>query len=927
MLKGKFKSLLGKESDEINPGHIDISEATKATNDFVQQEEVVREFENDPTPDTDIIDTIESTYFSDMDFDSSLHELQKLPEELSEEDLDKYRNNLRRQLQAVSKQLSQKILDNQRAYVQGLDRVMELESNLQKATKTCKDGRRKLAQAEEAISVNALQLLSKNRRKVLLENLLKSLRFIKTLQQTDLRLKELLQEQNYASAIQLCLECQQAAITFHQYHCISELSSNLQEILEQIEEQLDNALSKVCRVFSKESYGKIQEAYALLGKTQIAMDQLQMHFVNTINTVAQSSLAEAVSIEDNIQFSNICSKIPFEKFIPCLLELSKRFWCIMFNYKHIMQWHEEKRSKENESESESDSLFGDEYIKCKLDQGIERIWQDVQQKIKVFVLSANFAYFKYDDFIRVLDIINRLICVGEDFSKNKSETLQESIQMQTINYFKAYHKVTLEELKMFLENEAWQLCPVKSSFKIHHLQEFCFMKTQLLTRSASNDDILSDRKGFFEQSEFTYEKTPFHNLHAADKEAEDAKKYDYFDDEDDDDDDEDDIPDELKQDFVDENTGEDVQPRRRSQRKGSTFSENTLIVTNTTLNVLRSFGKYMQMMSVLKPIAFDVVLCMSQLFDYYMYSVFTFFACRQDSHTEDCLSKLDEGKLKICLQRIHSTINSNEVSPPSLSMMVDLNEVENMHGFNYRIIGVESLSFLASQLRLIYKNLESLIPINKRAFLSQFYSQTVDVASDLRLPVFQMVGKKVIPYDKILQKMLQVRWDPKEIMSQHNSYVDALVQEYQNLQNRINQMKNMVPVPKSSAQNLWKSVLKKSNRIFVEGFSSAKKCSNEGRALMLLDFQQFLMKVDKITNVKPVPDREYVENYIKAFYLSEAILEQWLSEHQEYTPKQLNNLVTCGTASHIGKKMRQKLLGLLDELESKHKPNTQHDNR
>lgn len=52
---------------------------------------------------------------------------------------------------------------------------------------------RKLAQAEESIAVNALQLLAKNRRKTLLENLLKSLRFIKTLQQTDLRLKELLQ--------------------------------------------------------------------------------------------------------------------------------------------------------------------------------------------------------------------------------------------------------------------------------------------------------------------------------------------------------------------------------------------------------------------------------------------------------------------------------------------------------------------------------------------------------------------------------------------------------------------------------------------------------------------------------------------------------------------------------------------------------------
>ena len=32
-------------------------------------------------------------------------------------------------------------------------------------------------------------------------------------------------------------------------------------------------------------------------------------------------------------------------------------------------------------------------------------------------------------------------------------------------------------------------------------------------------------------------------------------------------------------------------------------------------------GKYMQMMNVLKPIAFDVVICVSQLFDYYLFAV------------------------------------------------------------------------------------------------------------------------------------------------------------------------------------------------------------------------------------------------------------------------------------------------------------------
>lgn len=35
----------------------------------------------------------------------------------------------------------------------------------------------------------------------------------------------------------------------------------------------------------------------------------------------------------------------------------------------------------------------------------------------------------------------------------------------------------------------------------------------------------------------------------------------------------------------------------------------------------------MEMIEMLKPIAFDVVLCMTQLFDYYLYTVYTLFAC------------------------------------------------------------------------------------------------------------------------------------------------------------------------------------------------------------------------------------------------------------------------------------------------------------
>ena len=49
----------------------------------------------------------------------------------------------------------------------------------------------------------------------------------------------------------------------------------------------------------------------------------------------------------------------------------------------------------------------------------------------------------------------------------------------------------------------------------------------------------------------------------------------------------------------------------------------------------------MEMIEMLKPIAFDVIICMTQLFDYYLYTVYTLFACdmvRGRVAMDDCAS-------------------------------------------------------------------------------------------------------------------------------------------------------------------------------------------------------------------------------------------------------------------------------------------------
>lgn len=51
---------------------------------------------------------------------------------------------------------------------------------------------------------------------------------------------------------------------------------------------------------------------------------------------------------------------------------------------------------------------------------------------------------------------------------------------------------------------------------------------------------------------------------------------------------------------------------------------------------------------------------------------------------------------------------------------------------------------------------------------------------------------------------------------------------------------------------------------------------------MQLDFTQLRSKFEKLTSLRPMPHREYVEVYIKAYYLPENSFEEWIKEHKVF---------------------------------------------
>ncbi|KAG7458196.1 hypothetical protein MATL_G00235520 [Megalops atlanticus] len=956
----KIKSLMARQG--VKSPQESMTDLSPVENFRIPSKEELREMREqpvDPQAEQEIINSIEEVYFSGDSFDMVRHELEKLPPELNLQELEEYRDKLKRQQAAVSKKVADLILEKQPSYVKELERVTSLQTNLQLAAVICTNARRQLSLAKEGFTEASLGLLANQRRRQLLTGLLKSLRTIKTLQRTDVRLSEMLEEEDYPGAIQLCLECQKAASTFKHYSCISELNSKLQDTLEQIEEQLDVALSKTCKHFDVTHYTKVQLAYTLLGKTQTAMDQLHMHFTQAIhNTVFQVVLGYVELCAGNadtkfqkMQYKDLCTHITPDSYIPCLTDLCKALWEVMLSYHRTMQWHEEHDNKEAAPAPDGNDTAGSDesnrsYVKKKLEHGLTRIWQDVQLKVKAYLLGTDMSNFKYDDFIFVLDIISRLMQVGEEFCGSKSEVLQESVKKQSVNYFKNYHRTRLEELRMFLENETWELCPVKSNFNIAQLHEFKFMGQSRSpsvspSRQASAANVTDT--SLFQQ--YYQGGNPFEmQIDNKEDEAEDVLASNGYESDEleknvyQDYDSDSDVPEELKRDYVDEQTGDvpvkSVSRETLRSRKKSDYCLNKVnapILTNTTLNVIRLVGKYMQMMNILKPIAFDVIHCMSQLFDYYLYAVYTFFG-RNDMYESSGLG-LISSRLRTTLNRIQESLidmeaagenaashgpseeRKEKVPSPHLSQLVVLTASGTLYGLAERVVATESLAFLAEQFEFLQPHLDTMMPAAKKPFLQQFYSQTVSTASELRKPIYWIVAAKAIDYEQMLLLMAGVKWDIKEIMSQHNVYVDVLLKEFEQFNKRLGDVSRHVRIPLPVSNVLWEHCIRLANRTLVEGYANVKKCSNEGRALMQLDFQQFLMKLEKLTDIRPIPDKEFVETYIKAYYLTENDMEQFIKNHREYSMKQLTNLVNVCLGSHINKKARQKLLAAIDDID------------
>jgi hypothetical protein len=224
--------------------------------------------------------------------------------------------------------------------------------------------------------------------------------------QTKGKLQQFLNEGNYPKVISLISECQKSTVIYNKYHCVISLYSNLSDILEQVEENLDLSLSKICTNFDVTNYSSIQSAYNFLGKSQTAMDQLHMHFTAAVHNAAFTSTLRFSQDNKNQQYNYICKSILLSNFLPCLTELCKSLLIILQSYYLILKWHNEKCIQTNGNKLVIINK-DQQYILDKLENGIIKVFNEVENKIIVYLDEFDFITLKFEEFIQTLSIIDR----------------------------------------------------------------------------------------------------------------------------------------------------------------------------------------------------------------------------------------------------------------------------------------------------------------------------------------------------------------------------------------------------------------------------------------------------------------------------------------------------------------------------------------
>lgn len=130
------------------------------------------------------------------------------------------------------------------------------------------------------------------------------------------------------------------------------------------------------------------------------------------------------------------------------------------------------------------------------------------------------------------------------------------------------------------------------------------------------------------------------------------------------------------------------------------------MITNTSLNIMRLYGKYIKMLSIFRIISTDVIAYLMQLFYFYFYYIYMHFGKDTDNKNQNSIDVI----IKNIRQELFVQSKYNMAEPVNSSIKSMRNRQDYLFCISERIVAAESLVFLGQQLENIFPLLSEYLP-------------------------------------------------------------------------------------------------------------------------------------------------------------------------------------------------------------------------
>lgn len=209
----------------------------------------------------------------------------------------------------------------------------------------------------------------------------------------------------------------------------------------------------------------------------------------------------------------------------------------------------------------------------------------------------------------------------------------------------------------------------------------------------------------------------------------------------------------------------------------------------------------------------------------------------------------------------------------------------NLFALAERSIACESIGAQARLLNAIEERARSYLPDRYRCLLDEVYERNRAVVAELREFMYTTIAIHLVDCPGLLDAISRVAWDISYVSEQNNDYVVQVVRKCGEAWGGL-QIVADGAVSMDAREEIWSSMVQSIMETLLSGFAQVAHCTPQGRALMTLDLYVLQNGLDLINHIssKVVPrGRDYVNNYIKAFYKDKDDLLQWVEANKVRT--------------------------------------------